>query len=871
MAARGMIRTPDQRLRVFVSSTLGELADERGAARAAIASLRLTPVMFELGARPHPPRELYRSYLAQSDVLVGVYWQSYGWVGPGMAISGIEDEHELAGARPRLLYVKEPAPERDPRLQAMIDRIESGGRDSYRTFTSADELGEVLRDDLALLLTERFARTADPDGVEGAQPAPWPPLPTPATSFVGREAEVDAITDRLARSRVRLVTLTGPGGIGKTRLALEVATRAGDAFPGGVASCALAGVREPDRLLPAIASALSVTVDRNRAAVEALAEAFHGPATLLLVDNLEQVVDGAAELVGLLERCPTLTILATSRSVLRVTGEHEIPVAPLATAPRGTGDWVMQLASSPALQLFADRAAAVRPDFALDEANVLAVAEICRRLDGLPLAIELAAARVRLLPPAALLTRLGTRLDALGTGPADLPARQRTLRATIEWSLDLLDARTARRLEALAVFVDGWTTDAAAAVWELDDLTALEVLDALLGHSLLHAPVVEGEPRFGMLATVGELLAERLDASPDHDAVRSRHAAWYRDLVARADVPLRTSGADRWRDVLEREHGNLRAATRWTLDHEDLPTAAAFLRRQFMHWWMGDHLREGWTSLTEALAKAGDAAPGPLADLLVTAGMVAMELGLDSEARESAAAAVAAARQVEDPYIRAQARLLQAWIPASRTATLTEATRHLDEAIAIMERTGDWFMLGMALTSRGLNRFLLSQHDAAIAEQRRAVELGRASGNRRVEAQATTLLGLALLASGRTEEGAACLDDGAARFLALDDSEGVALCLSVYALVASDRGELERAASALGAADAQRRLAGLSVWPTLRPLLDRTVEEVRAELGPERFADAAAVGASQSRREAVAAAAGRRDLEPVGSGGLDAG
>src|SRR5215218_1401465 len=224
--SQAAIRTPDQRLRVFVSSTLAELAEERAAVARAISSLRLTPVLFELGARPHPPRELYRAYLAQSDVFVGLYWQRYGWIGPRMDISGLEDEFRLSGSIPRLLYVKEPAPEREGRLTDMIGELQSEGADSYRAFRSARELGRLVRNDLALLLSERFS-----SGDQGTD-APEPPpaarsLPMTSTSLFGRDRDIEVVAGLVRSPDVRMLTLTGPGGVGKTRLAVAVAERLG--------------------------------------------------------------------------------------------------------------------------------------------------------------------------------------------------------------------------------------------------------------------------------------------------------------------------------------------------------------------------------------------------------------------------------------------------------------------------------------------------------------------------------------------------------------------------------------------------------------------------------------------------------------------
>lgn len=222
------IRTPDQRVRVFVSSTLAELAEERAAVARAISALRLTPVLFELGARPHPPRELYRAYLAQSDIFVGLYWQRYGWIGPGMDISGLEDEFRLSRSIPRLLYVKAPAPERELRLTAMIAELESEGADSYRSFRTPRELGRLVRDDLALLLSERFTsadRLTDDSGSPTSQAADRPrsrSLPVTSTSLIGREYDIVSVSELLQSPEMRLVTLTGPGGVGKTRLAIAV-------------------------------------------------------------------------------------------------------------------------------------------------------------------------------------------------------------------------------------------------------------------------------------------------------------------------------------------------------------------------------------------------------------------------------------------------------------------------------------------------------------------------------------------------------------------------------------------------------------------------------------------------------------------------
>jgi hypothetical protein len=248
VGAEVVIRTPDRRLRVFVSSTIGEqgeLAAERRAVARAVSALRLTPVLFELGARPHPPRDLYRAYLAQSDVFIGLYWQRYGRVGPGMQVSGLEEEFQLSRGLPRLLYVKTPAPDREPRLAELLDRIKQQSSDSYRYFRTPGELGRLVRDDLAALLSERFAAAGPATSATAPSRGPGR-LPVATTSLVGREQAIDEVAGLLAEPEVRLVTLTGPGGIGKTRLALAVGQHVGDRFAAGTVFVSLAGVTQPE-------------------------------------------------------------------------------------------------------------------------------------------------------------------------------------------------------------------------------------------------------------------------------------------------------------------------------------------------------------------------------------------------------------------------------------------------------------------------------------------------------------------------------------------------------------------------------------------------------------------------------------------------
>src|SRR6266581_1889758 len=319
------IRTPDQRVRVFVSSTLDELAPERAAAREAITQLRLTPVLFESGARPYPPRELYRAYLGQSDIFIGLYWQRYGWVAPPMQVSGLEDEYQLAGTKPKLIYIKTPAPDREPRLQALLDRIRSEDVTSYQKFATPEELREQIANDLALLLTERFTSPT-----EKPVPARLTPLPVPRSRLIDREQERAQAQALLQREDVGLVTLTGPGGVGKTRLALQVAADLAPQFAEGVAFISLATLKDPTLVVPTVARALGVSESGGDSLDERLLEYLRPRHMLLVLDNAEQLVSAAPLAAQALELASRLKLLVTSREPLRVREEQIVPVPPLA-------------------------------------------------------------------------------------------------------------------------------------------------------------------------------------------------------------------------------------------------------------------------------------------------------------------------------------------------------------------------------------------------------------------------------------------------------------------------------------------------------------------------------------------------------------
>jgi predicted ATPase/class 3 adenylate cyclase len=769
-----VILAPDQRVRVFISSTLEELAEERAAALRAIRRLHLMPVWFESGARPHPPQSMYRAYLEESQIFVGIYWQRYGWVGPGMEISGLEDEFRLAAGMPMLLYLKRPAPDQEPGLTAMIEGIRSAGTASYRHFATARELERLLTDDLAVLLSESFADAtisiggsglsptgpgepdsgelpagtltflltdiegstrwweSEPEAMEvalqrhdrllaevieghggavitsrgegdsffavfhsavsaveaagmcqlrlkgevwptgsalrvrmglhtgevrvrggdhvdytpinrcarvraaghGGQvlltkatndlvagrlgsgfglkrlgefrlrdlaepelifqlihaelPVEFPPihtvaertgnLPLQVSSFIGRARELDQTAAALSEARV--VTLTGAGGVGKTRLALQVAGQVAPRFGDGAWLCELAPVRDVAAVDDAVAAVFSVTAPAGQSTSETLVEFMRSKQLLLVLDNCEHLLEGAAALADVLQRsCERLVILATSREGLGIEGERLVPVPPLAV-PRADAD-LTAITQAEAVRLFAERAAAVKPEFAVTAENAAPVAAAVRRLDGIALAIELAAARIAAMTPAELARRLERSFAVLGAGRRGAVAHHQTLRATIDWSYLLLAEPEQRLLARLAVFAGGCTLEAAETVCGGDGIdpdTVFELLARLVARSLVVTEEHGPETRYRLLETIREYAEERLGEAGELERWRARHGDYYVAVLSRIREPAHDPQAGvLWAVRLSAEQDNLLAAWSWAIDTRNIDTAFSIL------------------------------------------------------------------------------------------------------------------------------------------------------------------------------------------------------------------------------------------------------------------------------------------------------
>ena len=751
------IRTPDQRLRVFVSSTLGELAPERAGVRTAIERMRLIPVMFELGARPHPPRNLYRAYLEQSDIFVGIYWERYGWVAPGMDISGLEDEFLSAGEMPKLIYVKRPASNQEPRLEAMLAAMQEKGDVSYKSFATTEELQELIGDDLAVLLTERFAggpvgappvvREAPPEQAAGPDVAPLPSDPTP---LVGRFPAMREVRDLVRRDDVRLVTLTGPGGVGKSRLAVAVARELEGDFTDGARFVPLAAIARPELVASSIAKVLDVRESDVASPQAAVEEELREKEILLLLDNFEQVLDAAPLITELLSAAPRLKILVTSRSILRVRGENEYQVPSLTIPPRSVA--LEELLSYGATRLFIERAQAVQPSFVVGVDDVPVLVQICEGLDGLPLAIELAAARVRVLTLPAMLERLKSRLSLLTRGMADMPHRQQTLRNTIDWSYKLLEDGEQALFARLAVFRGGRTLEAAEEVCNPEGVyDVLTGMSSLVEKSLLgERPGRAGEPRFVMLETLREYAVEQLDERGEKDELQRRHACYFLAFAENAEVELRSAEQVQWASRLDEEHDNLRVALEWA-EENDPDTLLRLAGSLGGFWVLRGHLAEGlqWTEI--ALSKGTGEA--------IHRGKVLRRRGELS------------------------------WGTGDREA----ASRLYTEYKTLSQDIGD--EEGVALALRGLARIELDEgdYDVALAIYEESLELQRKLGLDRSAAETLNNLGLVTTLKGEALRGADYLRECLAIFKRLKDQQGIARAELNLSVSLRQAGEIDEA------------------------------------------------------------------------------
>lgn len=722
----------------------------------------------------------------------------------------------------------------------------------------------ALADSLGLTGDERSRFVGATQGRAKVTVAPaseFQALPTPPTALIGREADVAALVALLSGG-TRLVTLLGPGGVGKTRLALAVATAAAPHFTDGVAFAALSQIDDPALVLPAIAAALGLHDAGDQTTGELLRAQLGERRLLLVIDNYEHLLAAAPDIATLLAACSEFAILATSRAPLRLRGEREWIVAPLPPPDLPRLPAVADIMENPAVTLFVTRARDVAPEFALTQTNAAAVAAICRRLDGLPLALELAAARIRLLNPTELLARLDRSLPLLSGGPRDLPARQRTMRDTIAWSYELLTPDEQHLFRHLAVFAGGWDLEAAEAVdrgpWTVDSTPqlpstdTLETLAALLEQSLVVAEAREdGTTRYHLLMAVREFAREQLEAQDEGEEVRRRHAEHYLALAERADPELSGPEQGRWLKLLEREHDNVRMAIPWALAAGHYNLAVRFGWALHIFWAMRGYHQEGRRWLETALA-AGSLSGAEAARALASSGLLARMHGDFTTATVRLQAALNLFRELDDrPRVLVTlSRLGQ----AARFAGEYERAKALaTEGLALARELGDSARMVWMLDVLGL--VALAERDYTRAKEifAQALPLATASGDQRYFAGLRANLATAALGerdfAAAADYARASLKIGAP----LAMRRGISRTLEILACVAAEGDEPERAARLFGAAEALGEAEGLVQWSGVeRAMYEQELPALRAALGESGFTAAWEAGRGMSLEAAVA-------------------
>src|SRR6266480_2214934 len=793
--------------------------------------------------------------------------------------------------------LREQLPELAPAIEQVV--LRALAKEPEQRFTRVQDFAVALQDASLAASTPLTSPAPIEDGkvlLNVVKPEPLWKVPTTFTSFIGREQDVAAIEAMLLRPEVRLVTLAGIGGIGKSRLAIQISSHMRTSFAYGVCFAGLVSASDPELILSIIADKLSIQQVGNLSILEQVKLFLHDKQLLLILDNFEHLVTAASLVEDLLAACPALKIIVTSRIVLRLRAEFEYQVMPLTLpdlewSPHDTG-----IRQSTAVALFVQRAKMVNPNFQLTQSNAHTIAEICVQLDGLPLAIELAAARSRLLPPQALLNRLSQRFEVLTGGAVTLPVHQQTLRNTLKWSYDLLDAHEQQLFRRLAVFERGWTLEAAEALGNAnrevqDDLLILDGLASLIDKSLLRQIEYEGtEPRFFMFMTVREYGLECLRENGEEDLIRRAHSDYYLALVEEAEPHLKGEQQLLWLGSLDREQENMRAALNWLITHKEGQKALRFCVALWWFWQTRGYWSEGrrWLKAALAMPSAGErtvmraralSAVGELAghqtewqeaqQLLSESITIFKELGDDDGyvlpmstlgwvlLRQGDPAAVplmeeciAKCRMLGRNWDLARA-LLWLGIFIYLQGDLEQAMTLTHEGLTLTRKLGDRTLITYALNNLGYLLYLHGDLAQATALTQEGLDLARELGDKLFIIQTLETLGSIALSQGDLAQAITCYTEGYSLSSEIGNELLVAWYLVGLARVAVARHQLKRAARLFAAAEVRYDL-NKQMSPDQRDDYKRTVDSLRSRLGEQAFTAAWSEGRKMAPEQILA-------------------
>lgn len=834
------ILTPDQRLRVFISSTLQELAEERAVVKKAIQDIHLIPVMFELGARPHAPRNLYREYLAQSQIFIGIYWDRYGWVAPEEKISGLEDEYNLSGSMPKLIYIKKSEGQREPRLAELLDRIQKDDKVSYKTFSDPAELGNLIVNDLAVLLTERFNLTLHHklNDLKLIQT-----LPASPNTLIGREHCMEQMKHVLENPETRMITLFGPGGIGKTRLAIEGARQSENFFKDGVAFIPLAPVKDPMLVAETICYNLGIKVSAGNT-IDSLKLFLQDKELLLVLDNFEQIIEAATVVNELLNAAPKVKIIVTSRERLSLSYEQVFLVPALK-------DEISEYSENdpnhlpPAVELFIKRAKAVQPEFDMMDSNRETIFQICHRLEGLPLAIELAAGQINMLSPQLLLQKLNHRLDVLKGNFRDIPDRQKTIRRTIEWSFELLNPTEQELLLRMSLFNAGCllqTIESLASDLN-DDLFGL--VDSLLNKSLITKQDESINVRFQMLESVREFALEKLTEQNKLNKLKLQQADYY--LGSLKALKLQQNKIDQTEalSLLEKEHPNIRQVLDYLLEQNELQKLIEISWNLWLFWWVNAHTKEGYAWLKKAWEQ-----------------YQLWNLPLDERTFSLLVTNVGIMSFLQRDFITYQATLLKnleliqnqkddelvatALLISGIVSTIVKeyqlAEQQLQISLQKYKKIGLTTGISLALSGLGRNSIYFGNKTGEAKEYyRQSIALAKEDHN-----EISVIICLSGFALCEVMEKNADAKNYLRESILLSQSlhfyEALAWSLEIWALVSINENKFAHAVTLLGAVNYLRNSTHMPVWDDLEAIIEDAKNKVHSLMDPKEFAASWAEG-----------------------------